>query len=351
MSLDVPGLELNWMDHLPVYLACAVGALGLFLLVRHQDVNYRILGMIAGIAGVGWLFMQLTFSLAAESGEGRPAVLFWVFAAIAIGAAVRMVTHTRPVYSALYFVMVVLSSSALFLLLGAEFMAFALVIVYAGAILITYLFVLMLAQQAPTESEETKRAGYDRFAREPAAASVVGFILIAVLGQAIFDRDRGLPSAPTSAERFAMIVNDLNLQPEKIRRFIEGLHERQIATDLPATATLAALSADQAVFFTDGSRGPRMTVDLTAGDVDAALVEAFLPRNIETVGLALVWKFPASLEVAGIILLMAMFGAVVLARKQIELGEDEKRQHAGMRRFSVESTDAEPGQPGSEARP
>ena len=40
--------------------------------------------------------------------------------------------------------------------------------------------------------------------------------------------------------------------------------------------------------------------------------------------------FPVSLELAGVILLMAMFGAVVLARRQIELGEDEIRESAGM---------------------
>ena len=41
-------------------------------------------------------------------------------------------------------------------------------------------------------------------------------------------------------------------------------------------------------------------------------------------------NFPASLEVAGVILLLAMFGAVVLARRQIEHGEDELRRHVGL---------------------
>ena len=91
----------------------------------------------------------------------------------AIAAAVRMITHPRPVYAALYFVIVVLSSAALFLLLEAEFMAFALIIVYAGAILITYLFVLMLAHQAPQPGAEFGQPEYDRVPREPAAAATV----------------------------------------------------------------------------------------------------------------------------------------------------------------------------------
>ena len=52
--------------------------------------------------------------------------------------------------------------------------------------------------------------------------------------------------------------------------------------------------------------------------------------NVQLVGLDLVARYPASLELAGVILLMAMFGAVVLARRQIELGEDERRKAAGM---------------------
>ena len=54
----------------------------------------------------------------------------------------------------------------------------------------------------------------------------------------------------------------------------------------------------------------------------------------------LVASFPISLELAGVILLMAMYGAVVLARRQIELGEDERREAAGLRPLSVEDREA-----------
>ncbi len=50
---------------------------------------------------------------------------------------------------------------------------------------------------------------------------------------------------------------------------------------------------------------------------------------------------PVSLELAGVILLLAMFGAVVLARKQIEIGEDDVREAAGMQRLGFE--DERPG--------
>ena len=72
-------------------------------------------------------------------------VYFWIFSAIALVGAVRVVTHPRPVYSALYFVLTVFATAGLFVLLWAEFMAAALVLIYAGAILVTYVFVIMLA--------------------------------------------------------------------------------------------------------------------------------------------------------------------------------------------------------------
>lgn len=330
------------MAHFPVYLACAVGALGIFLLVRFQDVNYRILGVITGLAGLGWLLAQL--ALSGDAGDSRPSVLFWVFALIAVAAAARMITHARPVYSALYFVMVVLSTSGLFLLLHAEFMALALVIVYAGAILITYLFVIMLAQQAPTGEDESHRAGYDRIAREPAAAAIVGFLMIAVLSRAIFDRDVQLPPQPTDAAIFQQALDDINLLPEKRKHFIREMRERALVPDsLADDAKLESITWTTVVFTLNAETGETVMIDLTAGDIDQDVLRTLWPHNIERVGLALVWKFPASLEVAGVILLMAMFGAVVLARKQIEMGEDEKREAAGMRRMSAEAIDRESG--------
>ena len=63
----------------------------------------------------------------------------------------------------------------------------------------------------------------------------------------------------------------------------------------------------------------------------------------EIITLVVFADFPVSLELAGVILLMAMWGAVVLARRQIELGEDERREAAGLRRLSVDEPEADRG--------
>src|SRR5690606_11925251 len=91
----------------------------------------------------------------------------------------RVITHPRPVYAALFFILSILASAGLYLLLSAEFMTFALIIVYAGAILITYLFVIMLATEAPQAERLEALASYDRYSREPVWATIFGFLLLA----------------------------------------------------------------------------------------------------------------------------------------------------------------------------
>ena len=163
-----------------IYTSCVLGAVAMYVLLSPGKPALKPVGIVLGLGALGWVFKASIEAAAGGVGAvDGPGVFFYVFSAIAIGAAVRMITHNRPVYAALYFVMVVLSSAALFLLLEAEFMAFALIIVYAGAILITYLFVLMLAQQAPQPGEETVQPDYDVIPREPAAAVTVGFFMLA----------------------------------------------------------------------------------------------------------------------------------------------------------------------------
>src|SRR5438309_11296969 len=71
-------------------------------------------------------------------------VLFLIFAIIAVVCAINVVVQTHPISSALSLVGVMGSLAILYLLLGAEFLAAAQVIVYAGAIMVLFVFVIML---------------------------------------------------------------------------------------------------------------------------------------------------------------------------------------------------------------
>ena len=73
-----------------------------------------------------------------------PAMLFYLFAVLAVGAAVMVITLRNPVYSAISLLVTFLSVAALFLLRHAEFVAIVQIFVYGGGIMVLFLFVIML---------------------------------------------------------------------------------------------------------------------------------------------------------------------------------------------------------------
>lgn len=82
-------------------------------------------------------------------------LLFLTFAAIAVGCAINLVVQTHPINSALSLVGVMGSLAVLYLLLGGEFIAAVQLIVYAGAIMVLFVFVIMLLN-AGSESKPTR---------------------------------------------------------------------------------------------------------------------------------------------------------------------------------------------------
>ena len=70
--------------------------------------------------------------------------IFYVFAAILVFAALRVITVRNPVHAALWLVLSFFTAAAIWLLLGAEFLAIVLVLVYVGAVMVLFLFVIMM---------------------------------------------------------------------------------------------------------------------------------------------------------------------------------------------------------------
>jgi NADH-quinone oxidoreductase subunit J len=109
-------------------------------------------------------------------------VLFFVFAVIAVAAAVNLLAQRHPINSALSLIVVMASLAALFLLMGAEFLAAIQVIVYAGAIMVLFVFVIMLLNAGVEERTPGSRV-----------AMLVGFpavaVLAALLGWTLFAHD------------------------------------------------------------------------------------------------------------------------------------------------------------------
>lgn len=314
---------IDLMEPIHFYAACAVAAAALYALMRPRGRSIRAGATIVGFAAVAWMIATVVGSLPAPGGRIG---LIGLAAFIGLSGAVRLITHPKPIYAALYFVLVIVSSAVLYVLLDAEFVAFAMVIVYAGAILITYMFVLMLAQQASMEAGIAGEPEYDRLPREPATAVIAGFALLAVLGTAGV---RGGPAIDANAVEWNAVRSrwaDLESMPRL-------LLERAQAVDSAVTAVAPPEGRPALVTMPDGSA--RVWVRTAGKDtpVELTLPADAVPENSRTVGLALVGRFPASLELAAVILLMAMLGAVVLARRQGDLAEDERRQLAGLQRM------------------
>jgi NADH-quinone oxidoreductase subunit J len=80
------------------------------------------------------------------------AVIFWLFSAIAIASALLCVTRRNPVASALWLVLTMFSLAGIFVLLEAHFIAAMQVLVYAGAIMVLFLFVIMLLNVGSTDT-------------------------------------------------------------------------------------------------------------------------------------------------------------------------------------------------------
>jgi len=117
------------------------------------------------------------------------APLFYIFAALAILAALSVVLQRTPVYSALSLIVVLCSLAVVYLLLGAEFLAVVQVIIYAGAIMVLFVLVIMLLNaRQETPSDRSRLA---RWLGAP--------LLLIFLGELLFAVWERFPSAATRA--------------------------------------------------------------------------------------------------------------------------------------------------------
>ncbi|MAX26536.1 MAG: hypothetical protein CMJ19_18745 [Phycisphaeraceae bacterium] len=279
-----------WIKRRPMtaalYIASVVGAVALYMMMPRRGYTPVRFGFLLGACSLGGLWLFLGRELPAITGlPDAAAGYYYLFGAIAIAAAARVITQSKPVYSALWFVMVVLAVAGLFLTLEAEFMAFAMVIIYGGAILVTYVFVIMLAADSGDASDEDTPE-YDRLPREPVAAIAVGFLMLSLL-----------------LSVFAMHSEDGSTFPQNYQAQSESdaFVITNELTQRPVTELEAKIKA----------RNPDavMPADLAKKDkLD----------NIEKVGLDLFKSHPLGLELAGVILLVAIIGAVVIAKKRVE---------------------------------
>ncbi len=154
----------------PVVLPLLLGGAAVYLLLPRPQAYPKSWG-----AGLGFLAVVLAGVLLTRSGILSPeTLLFWSFSALAIISGALLVTQHNPARAALAFSLVVLSTCGLFLLLAAPFLMAATIIIYAGAIIVTFLFVIMLASHSGLSDADDR-------SREPLLTTVTGFVLLGTL--------------------------------------------------------------------------------------------------------------------------------------------------------------------------
>ncbi len=157
--------------------------------------------------------------------------LFYVFSAVLLFASFRVITARSPVYAALYLVLAFFNAACVWMLLRAEFLAIVLVLVYVGAVMVLFLFVVMMLDVG----SEALRAGF--WTHFPAAA-VVGVIIALEMAAVLIPGFR-LTDAPVADAAALKLGNTKMLGIEVYTRYLYPL---QIAAVLLLVAIIAAIA-------------------------------------------------------------------------------------------------------------
>lgn len=193
------------------------------------------------------------------------ALSFYLLSAVAVAAAFMVVAARNPVHSVMYLILTFFSAAGLFILMGAEFLALLLVMVYVGAVAVLFLFVVMMLDVDFVELKQ-------------------GFL-----------------------------------------------------TYLPMGALVALILLLEMIL---------VGAAYVAGQTQTAVVQTYEKSNIERFGEVLYTQYAGVFEAAGIVLLVAMIGAIVLTLREREgvRRQVAMDQMARTREDGVELVDVEPGQ-------
>ena len=195
-------------------------------------------------------------------------VFFWLFASVLLASAVLVITLRNPVHAVLFLILAFFNGAGLFLLAGAEFLAMILLVVYVGAVLVLFLFIIMMLD---VDFDELRAS----FTRAAPLGLLVGGVLVAEL-------------------LFVLLAWQPSPMAEKLRA-------------APAVAELT---------------------------------------NTEALGRIIYTDYVLFFQLAGLILLVAMIGAIVLGlhRRRDVKRQDVARQVARRREEAVRLVDVKPGQ-------
>ncbi len=252
-------------------------------------------GLVLTLTGVAGLLLSFNAVYADVSQE----VMFWAFSIIALVCATLMITARNPVYAALFFALATLSTCGLFMLQNAPFLAAATVIVYAGAVIVTFLFVIMLAQQSGA-------AGYDQTAGRAAPTVLASFVLLGTVSVLVSMAPPEISTVPPVDDSLRL-AGAATAGEDAAGTAPGGGASMRIAPvdELLAQEAAAAAAAE--------ANKPEPVVNL--------LIRATVSHpvgSMKGLGRSLFGDYLFAVELAGTILLIACIGAIAIAPRREE---------------------------------
>jgi NADH:ubiquinone oxidoreductase subunit 6 (subunit J) len=324
----------------PLIAAAGLSMAAIYLLLpRPRPWAYA---RLAGAAAAGLAFAAVAVVAARSASLSAEVVLFYAFSGLALLSGGVMITRQNPARAALSFAMVVLSTTGLFLLQAAPFLMAGTVIVYAGAIVVTFLFVLMLAQPGGASDADLR-------SREPLLACIAGFFLLSTLllvlrqtyttGEigALLDRVNNARAKDSTADIRAALgdrdefANRLQRQAERVPAGTPAAAALQQQADTVGDIW-SAPSADAVRRVLDnlenaladaraqiGRLQPPEATKLSpmAGTPANQRPHGISAENVAGPGRTLFSDYLLAVEIAGTLLLVAIIGAVAIAHRPV----------------------------------
>ena len=259
-----------------------VASLWLLLPNGRENASTRWLGSLLGLAALA-AFIAAGRRL---GGLGEEAV-FLIVSLVAVVSAAATIVSRSPVYAAIWFALSLAGVAGVLLVLGAQFLGVATIVVYAGAILVMFLFVLMLAQPAGL-------ASYDRVSNEPFLSALAGAVLLGVLSLSIGRLSAGPATCCEPPSRTTASPS----------------------TTSQSTTTPSAAAGEPAAAADDTASGPSAGMTATA-------VDPLAENHVARLGGELFGRHLVAVEAAGVLLLVALIGAIaVVSRGEAALAGD-----------------------------
>lgn len=222
---------------IPLICSVVFGIAGIWLMLPPSGPRRRRVGAVSAAVATGLLGYLLP-----PLGGVIEQVVFWVLAGLTAFGGLATISSRNPVYCAIWFALTLLTTAGLFLLQGAQFLGVATIVVYAGAILVTFLFVLMLAQPAGHDY-------YDRIswggAATPLFAAIAGVLIVGGLTYILKHEEPGSGRVVTAKKEPAEKVTSAKIrqQNEHLMARIGGelFTKHLVSVEVAGTLLLVAM--------------------------------------------------------------------------------------------------------------